>query len=82
MVLPTFLVDGFVRGVWKVERTAAGGAVLVIQPFETLEDKVAQELCEEGERLMRWVLEKITTFEVKIVAYDGTLRGQNMWGRL
>jgi len=82
MVLPTFLVDGFVRGVWKVERTAAGGAVLVIQPFEALEDKVAQELCEEGERLMRWVLEKITTFEIKIVAYDGTLRGQNMWGRL
>ncbi len=81
MVLPTFLVDGFVRGVWKIERTTAG-AKLVIQPFEPLADKVSQDLREEGERLMHWVVEKTNTFEIAFIEYDGKARGQNLWGSL
>ena len=79
MVLPTFLVDGFVSGVWKIERTSAG-AKLLIQPFEPLANQVCQELQEEGERLLHWVAEKTTTFEIEIVAYDGKASGQNLWG--
>jgi hypothetical protein len=81
MVLPTFLVDGFVRGVWKIERTATG-ATLLIQPFEPLTNSTCEALQAEGERLLRWVAEKTTNLEVVLTVYDGTLRGQNMWGRI
>ena len=81
MVLPTFLVDGFVCGVWKIERTTTG-ARLAIQPFEPLADKARQELREEGERLMHWAREKVTNFEIAFVEYDGKVLGQNLWGRL
>lgn len=81
MVLPTFLVDGFVCGVWKIERGATG-AKLLIQPFEPLADIARQELREEGERFMQWVREKITSFEIEFVEYDGKALGQNLWGRL
>jgi hypothetical protein len=81
MVLPTFLVDGFVHGVWKIERRKAG-AKLLIQPFEPLADTARQQLREEGERLMHWVREKIISFEIAFVEYDGKVLGQNLWGRL
>jgi hypothetical protein len=81
MVLPTFLVDGFVRGVWKIERAPAK-ATLVIQPFEPLANTARKALQEEGERLMHWVREKIPIWEIAFVAYDGNARGQNMWGSL
>lgn len=69
------------RGVWKIERMTTG-AKLVIQPFEPLADKARQQLREEGERLMQWVREKITTWEIACVEYDGKVLGQNLWGRL
>jgi hypothetical protein len=81
MVLPTFLVDGFVGGVWKIERTMTR-AILRIQAFEPLAETVRQELREEGERLMHWVREKITDFEIVFAEYDGKVLGQNLWGRL
>lgn len=81
MVLPTFLVDGFVQGVWAIERMATG-AKLLIQPFEPLTNPVRQELREEGERLMQWVTEKITTWEIAFVEYGGKALRQNLWGRL
>jgi hypothetical protein len=81
MVLPTFLVDGFVRGVWKIERTSTG-AKLLIQPFEPLANSTCEALQTEGECLLHWVAEKTTNLEVVLQPYDGTLRGQNMWGRI
>jgi hypothetical protein len=81
MVLATFLVDGFVRGVWKIEHTTTG-ARLLIQPFEPLADTTRQQLREEGERLMHWVREKVISFEIEFVEYDGKVLGQNLWGRL
>jgi hypothetical protein len=81
MVLPTFLVDGFVRGVWKIER-AATGAKLLIQPFEPLANKVRQDLQEEGLRLLHWASDLTKTFDIEFVAYDGKSSGQNLWGRV
>jgi hypothetical protein len=80
-VLPTFLVDGFVCGTWKIERTTSG-AKLIIQPFEPLTTNVSQDLREEGERLLHWVADKATVFEIEFVTYDGKKSGQNMWGSL
>ncbi len=54
MVPATVLVDGFVRGVWKIEKSQ-GVATLVIEPFETLSKRDRAALTEEGERLVRFV---------------------------
>jgi hypothetical protein len=62
---PTFLVDGFVRGRWKVERKKAA-TTLVIEPFGTLPKQIRNELLEEGERLMRWILDDAEEFEIQI----------------
>jgi hypothetical protein len=56
MVPATVLVDGFVRGTWKVERTKKM-AGLVIEPFEPLSRENRDALAEEGERLLHFVTE-------------------------
>jgi len=56
MVPATVLVDGFVRGTWKVERTKKM-AGLVIEPFEPLSKENCDALAEEGERLLHFVTE-------------------------
>jgi hypothetical protein len=50
----TFLVDGFVAGAWKIERTGRAAA-LVLEPFEPISDDARTALVEEGERLVRFV---------------------------
>ena len=50
----TILVDGFVRGAWKVEKTK-GTATLTIEPFAALTKQNRAALTEEGERLVRFV---------------------------
>ena len=64
MVPATFLVDGFVRGTWKTERTR-GKATLVIEPFEPLSKKDRDALAAEGERLIRFTGEDAEAFEVR-----------------
>jgi len=63
-VAATILVDGFVRGAWKVEKTKAT-ATLLIEPFDTLTKKDRAALTEEGERLVRFVEPKSKSFGVK-----------------
>ncbi|GHO77687.1 hypothetical protein KSD_54580 [Ktedonobacter sp. SOSP1-85] len=81
LVLPTFLVDGFVSGIWYIERTPTI-ARLILQPFEPLPLSISQELQAEGQRLLAWAAEKIDTFEIVVSVYDGSGGKQNMWGRL
>ncbi len=52
--LPTFLVDGFVAGLWSVEQTR-GEAVLRLAPFARVPARDARALEAEGERLVRYV---------------------------
>ncbi len=66
-VLPTILVDGFVAGTWKVERTKAD-AVLTIQPFARLTDAQKAELVEEGERLITFMEDDAATYAVRLAA--------------
>ncbi len=63
-VRATFLVDGFVRGTWKIER-ARGTAALVIEPLEPLSGEARDALVEEGERLVRFVEDGAEAFEVR-----------------
>jgi hypothetical protein len=53
MVPASVLVDGFVRGTWKTERSR-GKATLEIKPFEPLTKGDRNALAEEGERLIRF----------------------------
>lgn len=56
MVPATVLVDGFVRGTWKTERSR-GKTTLVIEPFESLTKENRDALGEEGERLVRFMVD-------------------------
>jgi Winged helix DNA-binding domain len=49
-VLPTFLVDGFVAGLWKYERDG-----VQLEPFRRLSRSTRRELDEEAERLGRFL---------------------------
>src|SRR5215207_8537007 len=64
MVPATVLVDGFVRGTWKTERTR-GKATLVIEPSEPLSGSAREALAEEGEQLVRFVGDGAKAFEVR-----------------
>ena len=66
MVPATVLVDGFVRGTWKTERTR-GKVTLMIEPFEPLASEDRDALAAEGERLVRFVVgpEGAEAFEVR-----------------
>ncbi|HXO21799.1 MAG TPA: winged helix DNA-binding domain-containing protein [Thermoanaerobaculia bacterium] len=63
-VLPTFLVDGFAAGTWKVERKKAAAALL-LQPFAALPKAAREELAAEGEALLRFVESDAASFEVR-----------------
>ena len=62
MVPATVLVDGFVRGTWKTERSR-GKATLEIKPFEPLAKEDRDALTEEGERLIRFTGSK--SYEIR-----------------
>ena len=59
-----FLVDGFVHGAWKIEKTRVA-ATLVIEPFEPLQKETRDALIEEGELLVRFAGEGAETFEIR-----------------
>ena len=63
-VSASFLVDGFVGGVCKVEKTK-NVAALVIEPFEKLSKRDRAELIEEGEKLIRFVEVNAKSHEVR-----------------
>lgn len=65
LVLPTFLVDGFVAGSWKVTR-AKKTAVLTLTPFGALSGAVREELAAEGEQAARFLEPEAVGFELRI----------------
>jgi hypothetical protein len=66
-VAATILVDGFVRGAWKIEKTKTA-ATLVIEPFDKLTKRDRAALVEEGERLVRFVEAKAKSFGVRFTS--------------
>jgi Winged helix DNA-binding domain len=66
-VAATILVDGFVRGAWKIEKTRTA-ATLLIEPFDKLTKKDRAALTEEGERLVRFIEPKAKSFEARFTA--------------
>jgi DNA glycosylase AlkZ-like len=54
LVLPTFLVDGFVAGTWK-SSLAKKEARLTVLPFESLSKTAKAELALEADKLVRFI---------------------------
>ena len=63
-VLATFLVDGMVSGVWRIERGKTAAA-LVLDPFGPLSRSQRAELTEEGTALVRFVESDAPAAEVR-----------------
>jgi hypothetical protein len=63
----SLLVDGFVRGGWKVTR-ARGAATLLVEPFESLPRRTRPEVTEEGMRLLDFVAADTRARDVRFVA--------------
>ena len=66
MVPATILLDGFVAGVWKIEKSRVV-ATLVIEPFETLPKQDREALAEEGEHLVHFVEDGAKTHDIRFV---------------
>ena len=67
IIRATFLVDGMVRGMWRIEREG-GAASLVIQPFVPLDAADRAALEEEGGRLVRFAAEDAAGWDVRFEA--------------
>jgi hypothetical protein len=82
MVPASVLVDGFVRGTWKTERSR-GKANLEIKPFEPLTKADRDALAEEGERLIRFVAEPdgAESYEIRF-AEPWKIHGTSEHGRI
>ena len=63
-VAATFLIDGFVKGTWKVENTK-NSATLWMSPFGPLIRKDRLMLAEEAEKLVRFISPESKLFEVR-----------------
>ncbi|WP_338868091.1 winged helix DNA-binding domain-containing protein [Myxococcus stipitatus] len=63
IVRATVLVDGFVRGMWKLER-AKGSVTLRIEPFARLSREDRTALAEEGARLLACVASEVASHDV------------------
>ncbi|MEU0271313.1 winged helix DNA-binding domain-containing protein [Streptomyces sp. NPDC006307] len=48
----TFLVDGFLAGVWHLDETKGGAATVTVQPFGTLTREQRTAVAEEAERTL------------------------------
>jgi hypothetical protein len=65
-VLPTFLVDGFVRGTWEFTFKRKT-ATLTVSPFETVGAKLKRELSAEGEKLARFLFPDASHVEMSFL---------------
>jgi hypothetical protein len=65
-VRSTILVDGFVRGAWKILKSKSA-ATLVIEPFASLTNQNREALAAEGEKLVRFAEPDAKTFEVQFL---------------
>jgi hypothetical protein len=70
IIRSTILVDGFVRGTWKMKRER-GKAVLIIEPFKRLSAQEHNDLTEEGARLLSFTAPEDDSHDIVFLPSDG-----------
>jgi hypothetical protein len=60
----TFLVDGFVAGIWRADR-AKNVAALTLTPFGPLEKRAVRALAKEGDALLRFLEDDAAQYELR-----------------
>ncbi|GAA0568570.1 winged helix DNA-binding domain-containing protein [Actinomadura livida] len=70
IIRATFLVDGFVHGMWKIDKEGGkrGGATLRITPFAPIPDPDRAALEDEGTRLLAAVHPDATSHKIEVLA--------------
>ena len=63
-VRATILIDGFVAGVWRIEKTKESAA-LIVEPFAPPSSEDLAALAEEGERLLRFATDGQPELDVR-----------------
>jgi hypothetical protein len=67
-VLPgTVLVDGFVRGIWKLQQER-DTATLLIEPFKRLSSEDRAAVAEEGTRLLTFAAPEAKTWDIRFTS--------------
>ncbi|MEU8193767.1 winged helix DNA-binding domain-containing protein [Microbispora amethystogenes] len=66
IIRATILVDGFVAGLWRIER-AGETATLEIEPFAPLAPAVRDALADEGERLLGFAADRAASHAVRFL---------------
>jgi hypothetical protein len=66
IIKPTVLVDGFVHGMWSIERKR-DATRLVVQPLNPFPDHAMPEILAEGERLLEFAAEDATDRDIQIL---------------
>lgn len=66
-IVGTVLVDGFVRGTWKIKRER-GTAMLIVRQFERFSKKDAAALTKEGVRLLAFAAGNDRAQDVRLTA--------------
>lgn len=69
IIRPTILIDGFVSGIWKVEKEKET-VTLIIELFKKLSDEENQALTEEGMRLLDFIADKDRAREIRYVKQE------------
>ncbi|TMV48468.1 winged helix DNA-binding domain-containing protein [Paenibacillus mesophilus] len=67
IIRATILVDGFVNGLWTIERKRKA-ADLIIRPFGPLSEEASDALLEEGARLLEFAAADSVTREIRMVS--------------
>jgi len=65
IIRPTFLIDGFVAGMWDIVRDR-GRAELILEPFRPLRPEDEAGLIEEGERLLSFAAPESEQRDVRL----------------
>jgi hypothetical protein len=65
LIRATILIDGFVAGIWRVERKKATAA-LIVEPFAKLPATARPGLESEGEKLLRFSEPDAERFEIRV----------------
>ena len=69
IIRSTFLIDGFVRGTWKIEQTRQS-AVLIIHPFEPLTHEDREALAAEGTKLLDFAAATSSSHDIRFVGLE------------